>query len=218
MNVKNIIAITAVGAFLLTAVGCGDKKGSESSFSSNNTSRSERTAKPTEAWEDIVPAADGPKLSLSNTTAKPGEIAEVTLSVKDADKKWSMCGIHVTYDKALTCEMLDAEKRYIQYKLGDASTYNTGSVGMLWEEGLPDVLTEKNMGCLFFTETFDGDYGGDGDIVTFLMKVPEDAKSGTVYELGFYYRDTDKFSNESGDRSLEKYAFENWTGGSVTVE
>ncbi len=218
MNVKKIIAVIAVGASLLTAVGCGDKKGSESSFSSNNTSKSERTAKPTEAWEDIVPAADGPKLYLSNTTVKAGEIAEITLSVKDAKEKWSMCGIHVTYDNALTCQMRDAEKRYIHYSLGDASTYNTASVGMLWEEGLPDVLTENNMGCLFFTETFDGDWGGDGDIASFYLKVPDDAKSGTVYKLGFYYRDTDRFSNAAGDRAMEKYVFENWTGGSVTVE
>ncbi len=218
MNAKKIIAVTAVGALLLTAAGCGDKKKSESSYSSNNTSKSAVTAKPTEAWEDVVPAADGPKLYLSNTTAKAGEIAEVTLSVKDAKEKWNMCGIHVTYDNALTCEMRDVEERYIKYSLGEASTYNTASVGMLWAEGLPDVLEENNMGCLFFTETFDGDWGGDGDIATFYLKVPDDAKSGTVYKLGFYYRDTDKFSNAAGDRSFEKYVFENWEEGSITVE
>ncbi len=218
MNVKKIIAVIAVGTSLLTAVGCGDKKNPESSYSSNNTSKSERTVPPTEAWEDVIPAADGPKLYLSNTTVKAGEIAEVTLSVKDAKEKWNMCGIHVTYDNALTCQMRDVEKRYIEYKLGDASTYSTASVGMLWASGLPEVLEKNNMGCLFFTETFDGDWGGDGDIVTFYLKVPDDAKSGTVYKLGFYYMNTDKFSNAAGDRSFEKYVFENWQEGSVTVE
>lgn len=218
MNVKKIIAVIAVGTSLLTAVGCGDKKNPESSYSSNNTSKSEHTVQPTEAWEDVIPAADGPKLYLSNTTVKAGEIAEVTLSVKDAKEKWNMCGIHVTYDNALTCQMRDVEKRYIEYKLGDASTYSTASVGMLWADGLPDVLNENNMGCLFFTETFDGDWGGDGDIVKFYLKVPDDAESGTVYKLGFYYMNTDKFSNAAGDRSFEKYVFENWQEGSVTVE
>jgi phosphoribosylamine--glycine ligase len=70
---------------------------------------------------------------------------------------------------------------------------------------------------------FDGDKGGDGEIVKFYFKVPEKAKKGTVYPIGIYYMPptderSDMFIGTDGDKSREKYAFQNWTGGSITVK
>ena len=62
-----------------------------------------------------------------------------------------------------------------------------------------------------------------GEIVKFYFKVPEKAKKGTVYPIGIYYMPptderSDMFIGTDGDKSREKYAFQNWTGGSITVK
>ena len=45
-----------------------------------------------------------------------------------------------------------------------------------------------------------------------------DAKSGTVYPIGMYFLDTDMFQNTAKDISMEKYAFEHFQSGSITVK
>lgn len=166
----------------------------------------------------IVAADHGAHLYIDNTTAKAGEYAEVTLYVEDAEENWNMCGIHITYPNVLTVDMIDEEERTVKYKRGEASDFSSASLCKLWVSNLPDELTSQNLGSFFFTEVFDGNQGLDGAIATFYLKIPDDAESGTVYPIGFYYLDSDLFINAENDLSLQQYAFENWTDGSITVE
>ncbi len=230
MNFKKIIAVAAA-ALMLTAVSCGEKKdnyvspldsGSESSQSLfDEMSQSGDASQPeesTEATSAVEAAADGPRLYMKDAAASPGEEVEITMAVENSSKKWDMCGIHVTYPDFLECEMMDEEEGFAAFETNEASQYRTGAVAMLWSDGLPESLTSQNLGCVFFTETFGGrDLGGEGDIVTFTFKVPEDAEPGT-YPLGFYYRDTDMFIDTAQDLSMQKYVFENWREGTLTIE
>lgn len=227
MKIRKIFA-AAAAAMMLTAVSCGGKKdnyvspfdsGSESSSLFDEVSLNQNpVAETTEPPAEIEAAEDGPRLYIKDAVASPGDEVEITMAVENSLKKWDMCGIHITYPDFLECRMLDEEEGFIEYETKEASQYRTGAVGMMWKEGLPEVLTNQNLGCIFFTETFSGtDYGGEGDIVTFTFKVPEDAQPGT-YPIGFYYRDTDIFIDVAQDLSMQKYVFENWREGTLTIE
>ena len=217
MNIKKLTAIAVAAAVLALSAACGNRQSSPTSASTP-----ENATMPTYS-NDITAAEDGPKLMFTNVEAAAGETAEVSLIVSGAAKNWTMCGLHVTFGDELECVMDDPTQNFIEYELGPASKRATLSVGMLWTNSLPEEITKNHLGCLFFTETFDGDNGGDGEIVKFFFKVPEKAKKGTVYPIGIYYMPpddirSDMFRNSTGDLSLEKYAFENWTGGSITVK
>lgn len=220
MKTSRIIAVAAALTALVSAVSCNGKEqksytSPENSIITYDFPTETPTAAPTEV---IVAAKDGPRLSIKDATAAPGEIAEVTIAIENAKAAWSMCGFHITYPNVLKPEMIDAEQRMVMKKTGDASEYNVGSVAMEWQENLPDDLTSENLGSIFFTETFEGNHGLDGDVVTFFLKIPEDAVSGTEYPVGFYYLDGDIFQNKEKDKSMEKYVFENWKGGKITVK
>lgn len=232
MKIRKIIA-AAAAVMMLAATSCGGKKdnysspfdsGSQTSqslfdeMSSAEGIESDTVQVVTEAPVVIEAAEDGPRLYIKDASASPGEEVEITMAVENSEKKWTSCGIHVTYPDFLECVMLDADEGFIEYELKEASQRNTGSVGMLWKDGLPEQLASKNLGCVFFTEVFGGNnFGGEGDIVTFKFKVPEDAQPGT-YPLGFYYRDTDTFIDAAQDQSMQKYVFENWREGTLTIE
>ncbi len=229
------LKLTAAALLLcITAVSCSSK--GDSSYTSPETSGqssirgienpdeiveipdSETAMK--NKFKDVPTAESGPVISVNNVTAKAGETAEVTVSVKGADLNWSMCGIHLTYPDVLDCVLMDEETDSVKFKKGTASEYNTGFISLEceWQGKPPEELISKNLGALFFTVMFKGNEGQDGDIATFYFDVPEDAKPGTVYPIGFYYMETDMFRNVENDRSFEKYAFENLQAGSITVE
>lgn len=223
---KLISALLAVGV-LISLTACGDKKNNDDT----STGEAQRTfpnevitAQPketeTQIATEVVAADDGPRVYIGNTTAKAGEYAEVTLYVENAEQNWSFCGIHITYPDVLEPKMLEFgdDENLVDYSRGEASKYSSGATAMLWTNNMPEELTSNNLGCFFFAEMFSDNYGLDGDIATFQLKIPEDAKSGTVYPIGFYYMDTDAFQNMDGDLSLQKYTFENLKEGSITVE
>ena len=168
-------------------------------------------------YADVPDLESGPVLSLSNTTAKPGEMAEVTVSVSGADQQWNMCGIHFTYPDVLECKIANDEDLEADYEPGAAISANAGFVAMDWQRNLSDELVRNHQRSVFFTTMFINNSGKDGDIATFFFKIPEDAQPGTVYDLGFYYMDSDMFSNSESDPAFEKYAFEHMQGGSITV-
>jgi hypothetical protein len=114
--------------------------------------------------------------------------------------------------------MMDEEERLVEKVLGDASKYNSGSIAMEWVNNKTDYLIDNKLGSIFFTEIFEKNRGLNGDVVTFFLEVPEDAASGTEYPVDFMYIDGDIFVNEAQDKSMEKYVFENWKGGKITVE
>jgi len=168
-------------------------------------------------FKDIPEIDNGPLIKLSKTDAKPGEIAKVTVSVTGADKKWSMCGIHITYPDVLECQIEDEEDLTVEYELGKATQHNSGFVAMDWQRNLADELIRNHQRSVFFTTMFQDNNGQDGDIATFFFKVPDDAQPGTVYDLGYYYMDSDMFRDLDANMSFEKYAFEHLEGGSITV-
>ena len=176
------------------------------------------TQPPTSRFDGVEDAADGAHLTISKTTAKPGEIADVTLSVSGVDKAWSMCGLHIVYPDVLECQMFNEEERLVKVKKGDAVAYASGSIAMLWKDNLTEDMIANKQKSVFFTAVLDQNHGLDGDICTYCFKVPEDAVPGTVYPIDYYYCETDMFSNYDKDPSFDKYAFDHWQGGSITVE
>lgn len=231
-KMKLKIIILAV-MMCITAFSCGDKN--ENFYSSPETSKESPTLSPMEDIEEVmkipeskeamernfkdVPDVDkGPVLSIANTTAKAGEIAEVTVSVEGADLNWSNVGIHLTYPDVLKCVYQENDDRNLEYTVGEAAQYNSAVVAMGWRGQPPEELQNQNLSTSFFTMIFDGNKGQDGEIITLYLEVPEDAESGTVYPLDFYYMKTDMFRNIEQDISLEKYAFTHTKAGSITVE
>lgn len=168
-------------------------------------------------FQDVPAAESGPVIKISDTEAKPGEIAEVTVSVTGADQKWNMCGIHITYPDVLECQLLDQDDLTAKYKLGKATELNSGFIAMDWQKNLADELIRKKQRSVFFTTLFTENGGQDGDIATFFFKVPNDAQPGTVYPLSYFYMESDLFRNYENDMSFEKYAFEHLENGSITV-
>lgn len=219
----------------ITVFSCSDKNAS--SYSSPESSRESPTLSAIEDVDDVmkipdsktameknfkdVPDVDkGPVLSIGNTTAKAGEIAEITVSVKGADHNWSNAGIHLTYPDVLKCVYEEGDDKNLEYSEGEAIKNRNGVVVMEWkkENMPPEELTKQHLGTLFFTIMFDGNRGQDGEIIKLYLEIPEDAESGTVYPIDFYYMNTDMFRNAESDKSLEKYAFEHTVAGSITVE
>ena len=199
---SNIRIFTALALSLLMVLcSCGDKGNTQSGGSSQSAS------------ED-----GGPVISLSKTEVSAGQMAEVTMSVKGAEQKWNMCGIHITFPEELEIDMLDEEQRLAKFERGSASEYATASLAMSWTDDLPEELVGEKLHSVFFTEMFDGNTGLDGDICTIYLKVPEDAQSGTVYPLSYYYMESDIFSNAEQNTAFQDYAFSHMQDGSITVK
>ena len=224
MKHKISAAIMAAVMAMTLMTGCSSQNNDKSSSSSNTVVVPQGNAvinadEMEEAFKDIPElSGDGPLLTLSNTTAKAGELAEVTLSVSNADLQWSMCGIHIIYPEVLKPDMSNPAEREVRFTKGSALEESSGYVCMEWQEGLPPILTEKKQGCTFFTCMFSGNKGYDGDIATIYLKVPENAQPGAVYKLGYYYMTTDLFINEQNIQPFQKYAFMHMQGGTITVE
>lgn len=212
-------ALAALLFFTASATSCSSGSKTSSEASSEITivdyPDAEETIK--NKYANVEGKSDGPVLKVSDVTAAAGETAAVTLSVSGSDG-WCMCGIHLTYPKELECVMRHPETREAEFMLGDASQAAQASLAKTWLDNFPRELEENGLASVFFTEIFNGDDGENGDIVTFKFKIPADAKSGTVYPVGMYFLDTDMFQNSSKDVSMEKYAFEHFQSGSITVK
>lgn len=208
--------LTALASAVLVASGalCGCVK--EESTVEENLFETQKEFN--EKYSDVPDDEEGPVLSLSNTTAPAGGRAEVTVSVKNAEGKWNVCGFHVSYPEELDCVNFSEKNNDAEYELGEAAEYANFSAANEWQGTRPEEMEKKKLGAFFFTAGFTQEGGGDGDIVTFYLDIPENAKSGTVYPLEFYFFNSDIFTDLSGNLSMEKYAFSHWEGGSITVE
>lgn len=206
-------ALLLAAAMAVPMVSCGDKK------SSSNMNMSEYTTPTAAPTEPVVPVENGALLSIPDVTAAPGGVAEIKVHVENAEKEWSMCGLHITYPNFLKPRLIDEEKRIMDREIGAAAEFNEGFIGMAWFDNLPDELVKENKGC-FFVTTVVGDNsinkGMNGDIATFYFEVPTDAKPG-VYDLDFFYQDSDMFSNAERNPGYDLYAFQNWKGGKLTI-
>lgn len=172
-----------------------------------------------EKYKDVEDVRSGPQLSISRTTAPAGGRAEVTISVENADNTWNICGLHFIYPEELDCLNLGSEDSdMVKYSLGGACDNFSLASSMEWFGDTPEDLIGKGRKMVFFTAGDSTDSGLSGDIATFFFDIPADAESGTEYPFDFYFYSTDQFTNVSGDKTMEKYAFTHWQGGSVTVE
>lgn len=235
---RNILAALLAVCVTAGMVGC-DKKKAPSASADGDTSATKTTeegAAPNNGtssggqgskseslkliekkYADVPEAASGPVIKISDTTAKPGEMAEVTVSVSGTEDKWSLCGIHLRYPDVLQCKLDNEEEYTADYEPGPAMKKSSGFVAMDWQINLSDELKRDKKKSLFFTVMFSDNDGRDGDIATFYLKVPEDARPGTVYDLDYYYMESDMFRRLEEDLSFEKYAFEHLQNGSITV-
>ena len=222
---KKTAALAAAALMALTLASCGDTKSSSAETPEKSSSQADPEARFPESdamfkekFGNVPDAEEGPVLSFSNTEAEPGGVAEVTLSIKGAEGKWSMCGIHIVHPKELVCRIAHEEDLSLERTLGDACDDNLGFVTRKWVNDLPEELEKNGLGCFFFTTLFDQYGGHDGDIVTFYFDVPKDAEPGTVYPIEIYYRNTDMIRDIAQDPSFEKYAYSHAIAGSVTVK
>lgn len=167
--------------------------------------------------EDKSGSDEGPVLSLSSVEGKPGETVNVTFSVSGADEKWSSCGIHILYDEALTCVASENASTSPDCITGAAVADMTATISLLWIEDRIDELIENKKYSVFFAAVGEGDVGRDGDIVEYKFIIPENAEPGTVYDIEFFIREGDMFTNAASDEEFQEYAFSNWENGSITV-
>lgn len=215
-----IKAAAIAAMLLLTASATSCSSGSKNSISTSSQVNivdypdAEEAIK--EKYANVESSSEGPVLKISDVTVGAGETAEVTLSVSGTDG-WSMCGIHLTYPKELKCVMKHEETREADFTLGSASQAAQVSLSKIWLDNFPRELEDAGLASVFFTEIFNEDDGENGDIVTFKFQVPIDAKSGMVYPIGMYFLYTDMFQNSKKDISMEKYAFEHFQSGSITI-
>lgn len=206
-----LISAAMLSLSLMTACSKNEPSSESSSAAESSISSSQEESGKSES-------KSGPVLSISNAEAKAGEIVDVSVSIKGAELKWSMCGIHLTYDNRLECVPLENDPTIPDYEMGEAIKKMMAFVALIGGEDMPEELTNGgSRGCLFFTTTGEGDCGRDGTLVTFKFKVPDDAKPGDVYELAFYNREGDMFSNAAGDEDFQNQVLSNWESGSITV-
>lgn len=173
-------------------------------------------------YADVPDVDEGPVLKISDTTAKAGENAKVTISVYNAEGKWDTCGLHIVFPTELECVMNEDAENEPEYEEGLAIKKAQATVARMWNKNFPEDLQNQNKGSVFFTAICPENLGKDGDIVTFFFKVPENAAPGKVYDINFYYSSNeytkDLFTGTGCEPSFEKYAFSHCTAGTVTVE
>ena len=211
------LKITALAAALLMtapiACGCSffeDDEKEENTFEADDALE--------EAFADVPDAESGPLLKINSTEAEPGGIAEVTVSVSNAKDKWNVCGLHIVYPDDLDCVNIREDEPDAKYKAGPTCEDAPLKAAMEWFGTKTNEMLDDDLDSIFFTAAFTEDHGGDGDIATFYIQIPEDAESGDEYDVDFYYYSTDTFRGTDNDRSFEKYAFSNWEGGTITVK
>ena len=215
MTAGKIIAAAVSAALLLT--GCslkGEEEEEKNTFDSAQAFA--------EDFDGVTAAGNGPQLSISSTSGKAGDTVKVTISVQGMEKNWETCGLHIVYPDVLKCIYSDEEQKHLEFTTGSACETAAAVIAREWTENLPEELLDDDLGALFFTAVMDDESGTNGDIATFSFHIPENADAGTVYNIDFYYFSSlysgDSFVDADNDRTAEKYAFEHWQGGTVTVE
>jgi len=167
---------------------------------------------------DLSKRSCSPVLSIGNTTAKAGGTATVTVSVSGADGKWSSCGLHLVYPETLSIVTKDGGTTVVRED-GDATGAAMATIMKEWlHENKTAILLNNKLNSSFYTAIFAGDEGKDGDIVTFYLKIPPDAVSGTVYPVEFLYIEGDLFTNIAKEKEMQQFAFTHYINGTITVE
>jgi hypothetical protein len=221
IKLKNrIIAMLAVMVMLMSAaVGCS-KKENKKALSATSTAESsdvDSSAVESGLASENEKTESGPVLEIENVTAKAGERVDVKVMLSGVPDGWSFCGIHFSYPDVLK-PTISERTGNVECVRGDAVADMTDFLAVNWVDNKPPELIEKNLNSIFFCTMASGDYGTDGHITTFDFEIPADAQSGTVYDLEFFFREGDMFTNMAQDTVMQDQAFANWKHGSITVE
>ena len=221
IKLKNrIIAMLTVMAMLMSAaVGCS-KKENKKALSATSTAESsdvDSSAVESGLASENEKTESGPVLEIENVTAKAGERVDVKVMLSGVPDGWSFCGIHFSYPDVLK-PTISERTGNVECVRGDAVADMTDFLAVNWVDNKPPELIEKNLNSIFFCTMASGDYGTDGHITTFEFEIPADAQSGTVYDLEFFFREGDMFTNMAQDTVMQDQAFANWKHGSITVE
>lgn len=212
---KRILSFIAAAAlFSSFAVGCSNKKSTDSSSQAVISSQAETES-------SVEERSCSPVLEIGNVSGKPGEIVKVPVSVHGAEMGWAFSGVHVAYSEELEpvlneiCE-IDAEKGSAVRDMSDFLAVNwTAKDG---EDTRTDEMKANHWNSIFFCSLAVDNTGHDGDIVAFKFKIPETAEAGKVYDIEFFFMDGDMFTNTQKNQGMQEYAFSNWINGSITVE
>jgi hypothetical protein len=221
IKLKNrIIAMLTVMVMLMSvAVGCS-KKENKKALSATSTAESsdvDSSAVESGVASENEKTESGPVLEIENVTAKAGERVDVKVMLSGVPDGWSFCGIHFSYPDVLK-PTISERTGNVECVRGDAVADMTDFLAVNWVDNKPPELIEKNLNPIFFCTMASGDYGTDGHITTFEFEIPADAQSGTVYDLEFFFREGDMFTNMAQDTVMQDQAFANWKHGSITVE
>lgn len=221
IKLKNrIIAMLAVMVMLMSAaVGCS-KKENKKALSATSTAESsdvDSSAVESGLASENEKTESGPVLEIENVTAKAGERVDVKVMLSGVPDGWSFCGIHFSYPDVLK-PTISERTGNVECVRGDAVADMTDFLAVNWVDNKPPELIEENLNSIFFCTMASGDYGTDGHITTFEFEIPADAQSGTVYDLEFFFREGDMFTNMAQDTVMQDQAFANWKHGSITVE
>ncbi|MBQ7009333.1 MAG: hypothetical protein IJN05_09000 [Ruminococcus sp.] len=217
---NRIIAMLTVMVMLMSAaVGCS-KKENKKALSATSTAESsdvDSSAVESGLASENEKTESGPVLEIENVTAKAGERVDVKVMLSGVPDGWSFCGIHFSYPDVLK-PTISERTGNVECVRGDAVADMTDFLAVNWVDNKPPELIEKNLNSIFFCTMASGDYGTDGHITTFEFEIPADAQSGTVYDLEFFFREGDMFTNMAQDTVMQDQAFANWKHGSITVE
>ena len=221
IKLKNrIIAMLTVMVMLMSAaVGCS-KKENKKALSATSTAESsdvDSSAVESGLASENEKTESGPVLEIENVTAKAGERVDVKVMLSGVPDGWSFCGIHFSYPDVLK-PTISERTGNVECVRGDAVADMTDFLAVNWVDNKPPELIEKNLNSIFFCTMASGDYGTDGHITTFEFEIPADAQSATVYDLEFFFREGDMFTNMAQDTVMQDQAFANWKHGSITVE
>lgn len=211
--------LTVTVMLMSAAVGCS-KKENKKALSATSTAESsdvDSSAVESGAASEDEKTESGPVLEIENVTAKAGERVDVKVMLSGVPDGWSFCGIHFSYPDVLKPTMNERTGN-VECVRGDAVADMTDFLAVNWSDNKPPELIEKNLNSIFFCTMASGDYGTDGHITTFEFEIPADAQSGTVYDLEFFFREGDMFTNMAQDTVMQDQAFANWKHGSITVE
>jgi hypothetical protein len=221
IKLKNrIIAMLAVMVMLMSAaVGCSKKENKKALSATSIAESSDVDSSAVESGlaSENEKTESGPVLEIENVTAKAGERVDVKVMLSGVPDGWSFCGIHFSYPDVLK-PTISERTGNVECVRGDAVADMTDFLAVNWVDNKPPELIEKNLNSIFFCTMASGDYGTDGHITTFEFEIPADAQSGTVYDLEFFFREGDMFTNMAQDTVMQDQAFANWKHGSITVE
>ncbi|WP_037272385.1 hypothetical protein, partial [Ruminococcus flavefaciens] len=185
---KKMTAITAAfsvmcASTIASAYGAGSATGDEYEFNGIDPEKS--TVKPTISLSQI---------ELSLEEAKSSPVQSIEMSIKDAERKYVATGIHVRYDDRLKLEERDGE---IAEK-GPAIT----RLGY-------ELSQEDN--CIFLVTAGSADYGRDGVMWTFDLRLPDNVKAGDYFPIEIEYdKENDLFAsigNKANSKFMDAWVF-----------